>query len=299
VESSAVTRTGDRFRAVGRKKREDRGYVLLGLLLMVSVLLIAAAVVAPNLAFQIKRDREEELVHRGVQYTRAIRNYAKRTGRYPVRTEDLLGGPDQRFIRKLYKDPMTGGDFKLLHLDDVQPAPANLNPSAAQAGASDDGLASAGMTPAPTSSDGRAPGDRSAGDPSLGDPSSSDPAQDSSGAAGQNGVRPNALARGGSAVATSSNAGTTGSQPGRLIFGVVSTSKARSIREFNHKDHYSDWLFFYDPRSDRGYEIKGPTSLTPQVFPVHPPNQTQSGGPSQQTSQQQSQPQPQSAPLSQ
>ncbi|MFZ1159871.1 MAG: hypothetical protein WAO10_18950, partial [Candidatus Sulfotelmatobacter sp.] len=268
--------------------RQDRGYVLLGLLLMVSVLMIAAAVVAPNLAFQIKRDREEELVHRGVQYTRAIRSYAKRTGRYPVRAEDLLGGPDQRFIRKLYKDPMTGRDFKFLHLDDVQPGPANLNSSAVQAGANDDGSLSAGTAPTLPSSDDR---------------SFDGPAQDSSGAGSQNSVRPNARATGGTAFGASSSAGMTENQPGRLIFGVVSTSKARSIREFNHKDHYSDWLFFYDPRSDRGYEIKGPTSLTPQVFPAHASGQTQPGGPGQQTPQQtfpQTAPQqPQDAPLSQ
>ena len=269
-----MTRTGDRSLAAGRERRQESGYVLLGLLLMVSVLLIAAAVVAPNLAFQIKRDREEELVHRGVQYTRAIRNYAKRTGRYPIRAEDQLGGPDQRFIRKLYKDPMTGRDFKFLHLDDVQPAPANLNSAAVQAGANDDGLASQGTAP------------------TAGQTSSNDSAD----AAGPSSPRPNALARSGTALGTSSSsgAGTSGSQPGRLIFGVVSTSKARSIREFNHKDHYSDWLFFYDPRSDRGYEIKGPTSLTPQVLPGYKSNQTQPGIPSQQTSQQTSPRAPQS-----
>lgn len=273
-----MTRTGDRSHATGRERRRDGGYVLLGLLLMVSVLIIAAAVVAPNLAFQIKRDREEELVHRGVQYTRAIRSYAKRTGRYPVRAEDLLGGPDQRFIRKLYKDPMTGGDFKFLHLDDVQPVAANHNPSAVQEGTNDDGLASQGTGPTPSQA-------------------SSD---DSADAAGPSAPRPNALARSGTALGapSSSDAGTTESQPGRLIFGVVSTSKARSIREFNHKDHYSDWLFFYDPRSDRGYEIKGPTSLTPQVFPVHTPNQTQPGGSGQETSQRTASQQSQDAPLS-
>jgi len=238
---------------------------------MVSVMVIAAAVAAPNLAFQIKRDREEELVHRGVQYTRAIRGYAKRTGRYPVRAEDLLGGPDQRFIRKLYKDPMTGGDFKFLHLDDVQPAAANLNAS---------------------------------GSAASDNPAADNPAPDSGDAAGQASPRPNALARSGGTLTASSNAGAAGAQPGKLIFGVVSKSKARSIREFNHKDHYNDWLFFYDPRSDRGYEIKGPTSLTPQVLPVHTPNQTQPGdpnqaGPSQQTSQQMPPQQPQDVPISQ
>src|SRR5208282_5066879 len=177
---------------------------------------------------------------------------------------------DQRFIRKLYKDPITGGDFKLLHLGDVQPAAASLNPAAAQAGANDDGSASPGVTPNPnpTSSDDR---------------SSDSPAQDSSDAASQSTPRPNPLARGGTGLASSlsSNAGTTGSQPGLLIFGVVSKSKARSIREFDHKDHYNDWLFFYDPRSDRGYEIKGPTSRTPQIFPAQTPGLTQPGGPGQ------------------
>jgi type II secretory pathway pseudopilin PulG len=283
-----VTRTEHRLSPSSRKAGRARGYVLLGLLLMVSVLMIAAAVVAPNLAFQIKRDREEELVHRGVQYTRAIRNYAKRTGRYPVRAEDLLGGPDQRFIRKLYKDPMTGGDFKFLHLDDVQPAPANLNPIGSQAGANEDGLASPGTTPASATLGGGSSSDRSSGDP----------APDSADAAGQSSPRPNALARSGAAFGASSNAGTNGSQPGRLIFGVVSKSKARSIREFNHKDHYNDWLFFYDPRSDRGYEIKGPTSLTPQVFPARTSNQLQAGG-LPQTLQQQNQPQPQDVPVQQ
>lgn len=286
-----MTRTKPRLNPSRRKVRRERGYVLLGLLLMVSVLVIAAAVVAPNLAFQIKRDREEELVHRGVQYTRAIRNYAKRTGRYPVRAEDLLGGPDQRFIRKLYKDPMTGGDFKFLHLDDVQPAAASLNPSRAQAGANGDGLSASGTTSA-TSDDG-----------SSGDHSSVDPATDSADAAGLSSARPNALARSGAAlgsssIGVSSNVGTTGSQPGRLIFGVVSSSKARSIREFNHKDHYNDWLFFYDPRSDRGYEIKGPTSLTPQVFPLRTASQTP-GGQSPQTFQQTPPQQPQDVPLQQ
>ena len=264
--------------------RHERGYVLLTLLLFVSILIIGAAVIAPSLAFQIRRDREEELVHRGVQYTRAVRSYAKRTGRYPVRTEELLGGPEGRYIRKLYKDPMTGGEFKLLHLGDVQPGPPPLNSSNTQAAATDD-ASSADTTPA----------------------SSDQPPQDSADSINPTAPRPNALGRNntslGSAIssATSSNAG-SGGQPRLLIFGVVSKSKARTIREFDHKNHYNDWLFYYDPSVDRGYEIKGPTSRTPLAFPTHSPNQTP--GQSQPTGfGQQQQPQggqqPQETPVSQ
>jgi hypothetical protein len=36
------------------------------------------------------------------------------------------------------------------------------------------------------------------------------------------------------------------------IVGVASTSKDKSIREFNKKDHYNQWQFIYDPSTDRG-----------------------------------------------
>ena len=40
--------------------------------------------------------------------------------------------------------------------------------------------------------------------------------------------------------------------------GVTSTSKAKTIREFNHKSHYNQWQFIYDPTSDRGGLITTP-----------------------------------------
>ena len=250
-----MNRAGNKSNTLTRARRHERGYVLLTLLLLVSLLIIGAAVVAPTLAFQIKRDREEELVHRGVQYTRAIRNYAKRTGRYPVRAEDLLGGPDVRYIRKLYKDPITKGEFRLLHLDDVQPRAANLNASGIRASLNGREIAQ-GVNGA----------------------SSSDTALDSTDPQGQRDPQPNAPEGTPEAAANASGAKTE-SQPGMLIFGVVSKSRARSIREFDHKDHYNDWLFFYDPRVDRGYEIKGPTSLNPATFAPHAQSagQTQPG----------------------
>lgn len=250
------------------RQGEQRGYILLTLLLIMALVVIGAAAIAPSLAFQIKRDREEELVHRGVQYTRAVRAYAKRTGRYPVRPEELLGGPDWRYIRKLYKDPITGEDFRLLHMGDVQPSSVATNLNAS--GGTANGVSGASQTTNQASV----------------------PSTDSAGMVGQNNAVPGApAATPGSAAGEASNAGSTGSQPGLLIFGVVSKSKARTIREFNHKDHYNDWLFFYIPSSDRGGEIKGPTPLFPPAPPIQAPiqgqtsNQVQQGTPTQQPSQ--------------
>src|SRR5256712_12978936 len=101
-------------------RRRERGYILLTLMLFVAILAIGAMAWIEKVDFQIKRDREEELIHRGVQYSRAVRRYFKKFGRYPVRLEDLESTNNLRFLRRRYKDPITGQDFKLLHFGDVK-----------------------------------------------------------------------------------------------------------------------------------------------------------------------------------
>ena len=60
--------------------RGERGYVLLTLLLMMALMAIVAATIVTSLKFDIQRDREEEMIHRGAQYARAIRAYYKKFG---------------------------------------------------------------------------------------------------------------------------------------------------------------------------------------------------------------------------
>ena len=98
---------------------------MLTLLLAMALLVIFAAVIVPSITFDIKRDREEEMIHRGVQYSRAIRAYYKKFGRYPTKIEDLENTNNLRFLRKRYKDPLNCknskcADFKLLHFGEVQ-----------------------------------------------------------------------------------------------------------------------------------------------------------------------------------
>ena len=105
-----------------RKARGNRqqGYILLTLILFAVLLAIGAAAMLPEFTFQMKRDREEEMIHRGVQYSRAVRRYYKKLGRYPNTVEELQSTNNTHFLRKKYKDPVTGKDFRLLHLTDVQ-----------------------------------------------------------------------------------------------------------------------------------------------------------------------------------
>ncbi len=212
----------------GNARRQEQGYILLTLLLFVTLLIISMAVVLPEITFQVKRDREEEMIHRGVQYSRAIRRYVKKFGRYPTRIEDLENTNNIRFLRKRYKDPITGKDFKLLHVGEVQ-----LMPGA--------GLAGATPVSAMPGALGQQPGNQPTqqqSTPDAGkkdDQSQPDQSQSDSGdkLAGQ----------------------VFGGGP---IVGVVSTSKAESIREFNHKNHYNQWQFIYDPSTDRGGLLNTP-----------------------------------------
>src|SRR5436305_12746050 len=101
-------------------RRGERGYVLLTLMLFVALLAIASLAWIQKVDFEIKRDREEELIHRGVQYSRALRHYVKKFGHYPARIEDLESTNNVHYLRKRYKDPITGKDFKFLRMNDVQ-----------------------------------------------------------------------------------------------------------------------------------------------------------------------------------
>jgi hypothetical protein len=100
-----------------RKRAGTAGYTFP----FVLVLLAAAAAGGVRLewsaAYDMRRDREEELLFRGRAYMRAIGAFYAQNSRYP-RTLAELGGEKEpgkpRYIRQPYKDPMTGLDFALL-----------------------------------------------------------------------------------------------------------------------------------------------------------------------------------------
>ena len=239
-------------------RKSQRGYILLLLMLAVTLMAIAAAAIAPTLAFQIRRDREEELIHRGVQYSRAVRRYVKKFGRYPTRLEELENTNNLRFLRRQYKDPITEKDFKLLHLGEVQ-----FNSAVGIAGASAPGAhpgvptlggAAMGFTAMPSAQSVSA---------AVPPPSGEDTVGPADAAAAANAQRDS----GATEINLSSRV--FGGGP---IVGVVSTSKDQSIREFNKKKHYDQWQFIYDPSTDRGGLLSTPAQpplqgVTPNMQP--------------------------------
>jgi type II secretory pathway pseudopilin PulG len=251
------------------RRSGDQGYILLTLLLIIALMIIATAAVAPSIARQVQRDREEELIHRGMQYRRAIRQFTKHTGRYPTRLEELQYTNEARYLRRQYKDPITGGEFRLLHQSDILASGARLNTNTPSSDQSANGSADGASAVQP-------------GVLGTGSGTSNDAGQTSTFAAtsaapeSQNPQNP----------ATS---GFTGQAPpgdalsGGVIFGVVSKSTKTTIREFEHKNHYNQWFFFYSQIYDGSIEVKGPTPMTP-VFPNPLPGSSNSPASSGQSS---------------
>jgi hypothetical protein len=238
--------------------------VLLTLMLFVALLAIGSLAWIQKVEFEIKRDREEELIHRGVQYSRALRHYVKKFGHYPARIEDLESTNNVHYLRKRYKDPITGKDFKFLRMNDIQ---TSFNPGAASGiapgnpGSPIQGGAPGALNvsnnfgqggPGPSSNPGGpGPSSNPSGPQDQTQPGASDNASDSPDQAAQNGPGPANAPQG---LGNQTGLGSNNSQSfgGLPIVGVASTSKNKSIREFNKKDHYNQWQFIYDPSTDRG-----------------------------------------------
>jgi type II secretory pathway pseudopilin PulG len=215
---------------------------------MMALILIGLAAEVQSISGQLRREREVEMIHRGAQYARAIKRYYAKFHNYPNSFEQLQDTNHLRFLRKRYKDPVSGKDFRALHYGDVQFGGTTGNAACptcaatgATAGASAFGQASPSPSPTPASS--------------------STPGTDTG---SQNSATAQAGQASGSAQTSVSQMGGTGPTfGGGPIIGVASVSEKQGFHSFNKKDHYNDWYFVYDPTTDRsGVLIKGPYDPT-------------------------------------
>lgn len=219
----------------------QKGYLLLAVMLLITVMLIALAVEAPRIVQQIKREKEEELLHRGKEYAIAIKKFYRKNGTYPLSLEQLEDTNHLRFLRKRYKDPLTvSGEWKLIHVGEAQitipTASGAPGGATGQTGSLVTSQPGSTATPSPT------PGGFGASPGTLG---SSSPG----GLGLQTGNQPGTGGMMGTLNTQSIGSGT--SQPGGPIIGVASTSKNTSIKEFNGTSEYDEWLIVYDPRLEQ------------------------------------------------
>jgi type II secretory pathway pseudopilin PulG len=92
---------------VMRRRDRQSGYNMVVLMVLVTVLHVLVAAALPSWSGAIQREKEEELIFRGLQYAEAIRVFQARFNKPPNRLEELVE-VEPRSIRRLWEDPMTG-----------------------------------------------------------------------------------------------------------------------------------------------------------------------------------------------
>jgi hypothetical protein len=96
----------------------ESGYAMLLVFLMAAIIAIALYNELPRTAFEAQRAKEQLLIERGEQYKRAIQLFVRKVGRYPATIEELENLNNVRFLRKRYRDPMTGNEkWRLIHVN--------------------------------------------------------------------------------------------------------------------------------------------------------------------------------------
>jgi hypothetical protein len=102
------------------RKRRGNGYALLVVVFLVTLMLLAAIAVAPNILTEGKREQEKEMIWRGKQYVRGVKLHFRKYGRFPTSLDDLMKPKigSLRFMRQPYKDPMNkeDGAWRLIYV---------------------------------------------------------------------------------------------------------------------------------------------------------------------------------------
>ena len=151
-----------------RRELDDRGYILVVLLVSMAVAAVWMSAALPAWRQQAMREKELDLIFRGEQYARAIALYQIKNNSYPLDIDVLVS---QRYLRKKWKDPVTGEDFQLVGLTSGQGGTPNRSGVPGGVSGGSPGSASRGGTPVGpggmTQVPGGAPG-RGPTQPSLG-----------------------------------------------------------------------------------------------------------------------------------
>lgn len=222
----------------------EQGFMLLGLIVAIAIILIFLGAAAAEVAFSLRREREVESARRADQYVRAIRRFYLKNQHYPGAIEQLENTNNVRYLRKRYVDPLTGKpDYRLIKVGQNQTTVKGFF-GEPLAGIASTGLgAAAGMqssgVPGPTTTSSGTSAGSSANSSSTGTTTSA------SGAAG-----------GTSGLGAASGMQSSGSTPGQLgslgpFMGVGSSASGNSIIVINEQTTYETWEFLYDPRLEK------------------------------------------------
>lgn len=245
------------------EREHEQGFLLLGLIVAIFLILLTLSVAAPKMARELRREREVETVHRGNQYVRAIQLYYRKFGHYPGSMEQLSKTNGMRFLRQNYIDPLTGkADWRIIKVGENKTTVKGFfgkplaglptsglgsaagmassfgTPNASPAGASPQGSAFGNSSPMGSPLGGTSSPTSGIGGPGMGmnSPSTGNSAGGEAGPASSSS---------GGLQSTSASSFTGASGP---FIGVGLVKDGDSIITLNEQSTYNTWEFIYDPR---------------------------------------------------
>ena len=253
----------ERRRRSGLAGGGEDGFLLLGALIAIFLVLLVLSLAAPTMARQLRRDREVESVHRGDQYVRAIQLYYLKFKHYPGSVEQLEKSNNIRFLRQKYVDPMTGkADWRLIHVGEQKTTVKGFF-GQPLAGVAAPGLGSASSMSSGIGTPGTVAG--SSGPGSSGSSGTSGSAFGGIGTSGSGSLGSSQAGTGGSPAGgtVDSSTGTSGSSgigsqsatsfvgTGAPIIGIGTSATGDSIVVLNEQTTHPTWEFIYDPRIEQ------------------------------------------------
>jgi hypothetical protein len=250
--------------------RRQRGFALLVVMFLTTLVLLGAIAAAPYLRTERQREKEQEMIWRGKQYVRGIKLYYRKNGRFPTSVDDLIKPKvgSVRFMRQAYKDPMNKDDgaWRMIYVGPAGQLIGSMKPpqtfqipgiAAAQPGTpaagtpqGSSGFGSSGFGQASATPQSAAPGATNAA------------AQPGSGANGQGG---NAASDDAANAAPSGLLNADSPLIGGNIIGVGSKVNKRSVIVYDKAKNYRLFEFVWNPSKDlanalnqAGAQVGGP-----------------------------------------
>lgn len=241
-----------------RRKRQQSGYALLLVVFLTALVLISTMSVGLRILTEGRREKEEEMIWRGKQYTRGIKLYYRKYGRFPTSMDNLTKEQtgNIRFMRQAYVDPMNkeDGTWRLIYVGPAGQLIGSLKPPASLQLPAAGGQP--GVSATPISNLGTVLGG-GGGIPIQGTAPGTSGTPTATTGAGTGAQGTDTSGTGAAGDAQNVPTGDTPTIVGGNIIGIGSKVNQKSIMVYEKASNYRLFEFVWDPSKDLGLVTSG------------------------------------------